>query len=1157
MSNTNHLDLLYKLKKEVEKSNHTSLVHIINQIIKKVYFDQYTVSFVGHFSAGKSTLINNLLQTDILPSSPVPTTGNTAIVTVSDTHKIIANIENQAYTELASYEEVKMLNRENVNVESVEIHFESDHFETGFTLQDTPGVDSNVQAHQASAEAYMYTSNMVVYTVDYNHVQSALNFEYMKRLNERGIPVVFLINQIDKHDENEIAFSTFKQRVEQSMTDWDIDVERIFYVSKYEGPNNEFEAFSEFIHACDHNREPIAQYLERTTNFIINYQLTYIKNEMQRILASLDIRDENDFDQTYLNFQQNQSVNEEVQLLSDADKLYQYLKDKRKTILDNAYIMTHPVRELVRDYLESLTKDFKVGNLFNHKKKTLEAQTSRLHTLVDALQTKVNEEVRQPMREDMSFLTRFINQNDVNARILNQDYIITTDLISQLYQPQVRISNQYVLTFSDLIIKAIQQFVIKQSEPMIKDAIKHVHTDIHGDVEEQRDDAIYQSFITLRQLRQSLETRNYQHYYIHIDQSLDKLIDRERITYTPTSDHTPAKQRSQRTSEAITEQNQLGRIKRALDVIEPLPMFEQPKKDMHETIERLEQQVTKIGVFGTFSAGKSSLINALLGDQYLVSSPNPTTAAMTEVYYGDAQHIILKSKQQLLDEVNDMFAYDNETFEDLPQFIKTMQTTDMETRLEKNQRAFAQAIVNQFEMYDKMVDTSLEHAIDKTAIQTWTAEDQYAAFVHKVRIGLPIDWLKDKIIVDSLGLYSNNQRHTNETEKVLTSSDLILYVSYFNHAFTDNDKAFISHMKDMNQLHTNQAFKMVINASDLAESDADLEAVRQYVSDALAQVNMESDIYSVSSRNMLLQQASPGELPELKSAIDTFTKVTSKAILEQQMLEQLRLIEQACDEMVESFKRNASEIATRNKRLETYQQNKCFTSHITQNVTHAVENEIASQMHHFVERMNLQLIDDVKAVFNAQMTDSKDFNAAKQHAIKQFLTRVHQKLFLEQNVITLRIQKYFETQLDEQLAPIITQLAQYHVFVRPHWPKHDIEITKLYLTLSSDELAQSLPKHFTKKHLLQPAKQREIQADIAQQLVAYLFEKSNRYADALNTMTTQLKEIGDQQLQQLEQETQQQIQNMLNLSLDASQMHILAQTAEAVRAILKEREEEE
>ena len=47
------------------------------------------------------------------------------------------------------------------------------------------------------------------------------------------------------------------------------------------------------------------------------------------------------------------------------------------------------------------------------------------------------------------------------------------------------------------------------------------------------------------------------------------------------------------------------------------------------------------------------------------------------------------------------------------------------------------------------------------------SEDEYATFVNTVHLKLPLEWLKDKIIVDSLGLHSNNQRHTNETEKYL------------------------------------------------------------------------------------------------------------------------------------------------------------------------------------------------------------------------------------------------------------------------------------------------------------------------------------------------------------------------------------------------------
>ncbi|MDU6254879.1 MAG: dynamin family protein, partial [Staphylococcus warneri] len=377
MTHTEQLDILYKLKKEVEKSNNTALLNTINQVIKKVYKNQFTMSFVGHFSAGKSTLINLLLEQDILPSSPVPTTSNTAIVSVSDTEDIIANLPNQQYTKLKTYDEVKQMNRQNIDVESVEINFQSDKFDKGFTFQDTPGVDSNVATHQTTTEQFMYTSNVLFYTVDYNHVQSALNFQFMKRINEVGIPVVFIINQIDKHNDDELSFDTFKSRVEKSINEWDIDLQHIYYVSKFDHPENQIDDLSEYLLYLDKNREPMETYVERTVSFITDAQLSYIQNEMQSILEYLNI-EEDEFEQAYLNFQQTQAVSEEAQLLNDKDKLKAYLKQKRKDILENAYIMTHDMREQLRSYLESKATDFKVGGLFNKAKKKEEAQTERL-----------------------------------------------------------------------------------------------------------------------------------------------------------------------------------------------------------------------------------------------------------------------------------------------------------------------------------------------------------------------------------------------------------------------------------------------------------------------------------------------------------------------------------------------------------------------------------------------------------------------------------------------------------------------------------------------------------------------------------------------------------------------------------------------------------
>ena len=71
--------------------------------------------------------------------------------------------------------------------------------------------------------------------------------------------------------------------------------------------------------------------------------------------------------------------------------------------------MPHNMREMLRSYLESMSQDFNVGGLLIKEEK-LQIQQQRLLTATDALQEHVNQQIRQPMREDMSFVTRFINK---------------------------------------------------------------------------------------------------------------------------------------------------------------------------------------------------------------------------------------------------------------------------------------------------------------------------------------------------------------------------------------------------------------------------------------------------------------------------------------------------------------------------------------------------------------------------------------------------------------------------------------------------------------------------------------------------------------------------------------------------------------------------
>ena len=61
---------LFKTNDDEDRFKKTAL------FAKKLIDKEYTIGFAGHFSAGKSSMINALTGEDLLPSSPIPTSAN-------------------------------------------------------------------------------------------------------------------------------------------------------------------------------------------------------------------------------------------------------------------------------------------------------------------------------------------------------------------------------------------------------------------------------------------------------------------------------------------------------------------------------------------------------------------------------------------------------------------------------------------------------------------------------------------------------------------------------------------------------------------------------------------------------------------------------------------------------------------------------------------------------------------------------------------------------------------------------------------------------------------------------------------------------------------------------------------------------------------------
>ncbi len=64
------------------------------------------------------------------------------------------------------------------------------------------------------------------------------------------------------------------------------------------------------------------------------------------------------------------------------------------------------------------------------------------------------------------------------------------------------------------------------------------------------------------------------------------------------------------------------------------------KNELNEFNEKLNNQKLKIPLIGAFSSGKTSLLNTLIGDEWLPTDISPETAYPTEVSYGDETKIL-------------------------------------------------------------------------------------------------------------------------------------------------------------------------------------------------------------------------------------------------------------------------------------------------------------------------------------------------------------------------------------------------------------------------------------------------------------------------------------------------------------------------------------
>src|SRR5690625_6957925 len=128
------------MNKHQDETNSNKVIDLYD----KLQSEQFIISFSGHFSAGKSSIINYILGKDVLPNSPIPTSAN--IVKVSSGEGVARVFFNEEqpveYKEPYDIDMIKDYCMDKDTISRIEISTSVTLFPTNSIFLDTPGIDS-------------------------------------------------------------------------------------------------------------------------------------------------------------------------------------------------------------------------------------------------------------------------------------------------------------------------------------------------------------------------------------------------------------------------------------------------------------------------------------------------------------------------------------------------------------------------------------------------------------------------------------------------------------------------------------------------------------------------------------------------------------------------------------------------------------------------------------------------------------------------------------------------------------------------------------------------------------------------------------------------------------------------------------------------------
>lgn len=1029
----------------------------------KIIEKEYTIAFAGHFSAGKSSTINALTGDDLLPSSPIPTSANIVKVHKADEdYAIIHRVDGSAvkFSGHGFSQAVKAFSKDGAAVSLVEIGHVDSKLPKGITVMDTPGVDSTDDAHRLSTESSLHLADLVFYTMDYNHVQSEMNFRFTKELMRYNSNVYLIINQIDKHRESELSFDDFRKSVEESFKLWGVEPKGIFYTSlkDREHPHNDFEKVKSIVDGSIEHREENFEYN-------VTQSLLKLKDEHMKYLQQQADDVQENFrnivlDNEWLQFDElTRDVKEakkRMELLS-GDEFYANFEKERTELLESAGLAPFETRELLKQHLEAKSPKFKVGLLFGAKK-TAEERERRRERLKENLTELAHTQIEIYMKTLMknSLKEAGILTDDRSLAIDAMDLSLPFDQVDDQLHVQEVITGETILNYAEQMKRAIH-LVYKHKTDRWKEEMSAIAKSAGS----EQTGPLAETIRTLEEKVSAIEEYN---KWIERMERVDKEIDNptaptrigrdqlmakwqqpkaiETIDYVE-DEVVEVKQQEEETAEEETEQQIVDAdkaIRHAQQIagsVEEIPGFAETASYLLTKAARLKGQEFTVALFGAFSAGKSSFSNALIGEKVLPVSPNPTTAAINRIRPVSSEHahntadIHLKTEDVMTEDVALSFAALGIDVASLKEAYDKTEAALKQPLEDENlhiHKSFISAFKRGYETYTPLLGTTV--TVERDEFTKFVAQEERSCFVDSIDFFYDCPLTRHGItLVDTPGADSINARHTDVAFEYIRNADAILFVTYYNHAFARADREFLIQLGRVKDAFELDKMFFIVNAIDLAANEEEGEEVKGFVAGELQKFGIRNPrVHGISSLQALEGKVTGEPNPLMVHFEDRFYSFLEHDLraqvvqaLEEETVKTVERLASLIDRTIHNRSRKAERLEEL-KKVEAEIMDR-FSRSASEILVKATHDELSELVYYILQRVFLRFSDFFKEGYSPSTFAKHSSDRALKMALTETVDMVGFDLTQELKVTNLRILQYMKKQLLERQRMEVRALA--------------------------------------------------------------------------------------------------------------------------------------